>query len=118
MGFPIPRLPPIQTTGDLRPLQAFEPALLQMEVMAIHLRLRPHELRTWLEAAEVFYQSREPIPCHVYVGPGHFSHRWTVGAWCRGRGEVCEMASKPEWALTSGGGSQRQGFGDFVMERC
>ena len=85
----IPRLPPIQASGDVRPLLAWPASALRsdlMTVMALHLGLRPEEarrrgVRGRLVAADVFQSSKVLPDKHVYIGPGHFSHRWQVGPW-------------------------------------
>ena len=86
---PIPRLPPIQSTGDVRPLLDLDPSFLRKDLMtvtALHLGLRDKEMRRLgvpprLEAAEVHALHKDFPPGHIYVGPGHFSHRWQVGHW-------------------------------------
>ena len=85
----IPRLPPIQTSGDVRPLLAWPASALRsdlMTVMALHLGLRPAEAQRRgvprrLVAADVYQSTRTLPDRHVYIGPGHFSHRWQVGPW-------------------------------------
>ena len=57
-----------------------------MTVMALHLGLRPEEAQrrgvpSRLVAADVFQSTRTLPDKHVYIGPGHFSHRWQVGPW-------------------------------------
>ena len=86
---PIPRLPPIQSTGDVRPLLNLDPAFLRKDLMvvtALHLGLRDKEMRRLgvpprLEASEVHALHRDLPPSHVYIGAGHFSHRWQVSHW-------------------------------------
>ena len=88
---PIPRLPPIMSTGDVRQLLHLDPAHIHgdtMTPMAIHLGLRSEDMRrhgvpTRLVASEVKQMYTELPPNHVYIGPGHFSHRWQVGPWTK-----------------------------------
>eukprot|EP00435_Cladocopium_sp_Y103_P018485 s228_g4.t1 len=85
----IHRLPPISTTGDVRSLMDLDPALLRQDLMtpmALHLGLRHNQLHEdWvparLVAAEVKSTYADLPPTHIYIGPGHFSHRWAVGPW-------------------------------------
>jgi len=85
----IARLPPIQTSGDVRSLLDWPAATLRTDLMtatALHLGLRPDEVQRRgvprrLVAADVFQESHTLPESHVYIGPGHFSHRWQVGQW-------------------------------------
>ena len=84
---PIPRLPPIQTTGDVRGLLAFPPEVLREDLMlvtALHMGLRPAQaLDRGVPLRRVSFDIMDKdLPMdHIYIGPGHFSHRWPVGPW-------------------------------------
>ena len=55
-----------------------------MLVTALRLGLRPHETvqRGVLQQKVATDFRDETLPDdHVYIGPGHFSHRWPVGDW-------------------------------------
>lgn len=86
---PVPRLPPISRSGDIRPLLHFEPADLRdelMDIMGFHLGLRPpgrdsHNLPVRVEARSVVGDERSKPADVVYIGHGHFSHRWPPGKW-------------------------------------
>ena len=80
----IARLPPIQTSLLDWPASALRADL--MTAMALHLGLRPAEVQQRgvprrLVAADVFQHSSQLPDSHIYIGPGHFSHRWQVGVW-------------------------------------
>ena len=83
----IPRLPPIHVTGDVRGLLEFPPEFLRSDLMlvtALHLGLRPHEsAERGVPRRKVAADfSDKVLPAnHIYIGPGHFSHRWPVGDW-------------------------------------
>ena len=79
---PIPRLPPIHTTGDVRGLLAFPPEASRSCMTALHVGLRPDEalergapLRR--DASE--FPDKIPPDNYIYIGPGHEPYRWLVG---------------------------------------
>ena len=84
---PIPRLPPIQTTGDVRGLLAFPPEILREDLMlvtALHMGLRPEialDRGVPLRRVASDITDKDLPVDHIYIGPGHFSHRWPVGPW-------------------------------------
>ena len=77
-----PRLPPITTSGDVRPLLHFEPSELRedlMTVMGFHLGLSPpledaSHVPTRLVALDVSQNRPQLHEEDVYIGPGRFSH--------------------------------------------
>ena len=85
----IPRLPPIATSGDVRPLLPFEPSELRgdlMTVMGFHLGLSPpledsSHVPTRQVAVDVLRMRTRLTDGDVYIGPGHFSHRWPLTQW-------------------------------------
>ena len=85
----IPRLPPINTSGDVRPLLHFEPSELRedlMNVMGFHLGLTPpredsSHVPTRQVAFDVLQLRSQLTDMDVYIGPGHFSHRWPLTQW-------------------------------------
>ena len=84
---PIPRLPPIQTTGDVRGLLTFPPEVLREDLMlvtALHMGLRPElvlDRGVPLRRMASDIVDKDLPADHIYIGPGHFSHRWPVGPW-------------------------------------
>ena len=85
----IPRLPPIQISGDVRPLLQFPPACLRqdlMDVMGFHLGLNPPVVRSdfvprRLVAADRLLHGKSLEKSEIYIGDGHFSHRWNPTMW-------------------------------------
>ena len=85
----VPRLPPISLSGDHRPLLQFEPSELRqelMDVMGFHLGLSPPGVDASfvparLVASEVLLTRKHLQENEIYIGPGHFSHRWPLSQW-------------------------------------
>ena len=85
----IPRLPPISLSGDHRPLLQFKPSELRqdlMDVVGFHLGLSPPGVDSSfapsrLVADEVLSDRKQLQPHEIYIGPGHFSHRWPLSQW-------------------------------------
>ena len=85
----VPRLPPISLSGDHRPLLQFEPSELRqdlMDVMGFHLGLSPPGVDSSfvpvrLVASEVLHTRKHLQENEIYIGPGHFSHRWPLSQW-------------------------------------
>ena len=82
-----PRLPPIHVSGDVRGLLTFPPEFLRSDLMlvtALHMGLRPAEARARgvpLRCVAGDIPDRVLPADHIYIGQGHFSHRWPVGPW-------------------------------------
>ena len=85
----VPRLPPIQLSGDVRPLLHFPPDVLRselMDVMGFHLGLKPPGVHSdFVPRREVASTRRERGKTletnEIYIGEGHFSHRWNPTMW-------------------------------------
>ena len=85
----VPRLPPVCQSGDVRSLLQFEAKDLcfhLMDIMGLHLGLRPpgHSVRGLAArvcAADIFARAKSLPPDSVYIGQGHFSHRWKPSKW-------------------------------------
>ena len=85
----VPRLPPVCQSGDVRSLLQFEAKDLRthlMDIMGLHLGLKPpghsgEGLASRVCAADVFAQAKSMPPDSIYVGQGHFSHRWKPSQW-------------------------------------
>ena len=85
----IPRLPPVCQSGDVRSLLQFEATELRshlMDIMGLHLGLKPpghsgQGLARRVTAAELFAEAKSLPPNAIYIGQGHFSHRWKPSKW-------------------------------------
>ena len=74
---------------DVRPLLHFEPSELRedlMNVMGFHLGLTPpredsSHVPTRQVAFDVLQLRSQLTDMDVYIGPGHFSHRWPLTQW-------------------------------------
>ena len=86
---PIPRLPPVCQSGDLRPLLDFEAAELRShmtDIMGLHLGLKPPgyhgvSLASRVSAPSIYAEAKSLPSDTIYIGQGHFSHRWKPGKW-------------------------------------
>jgi hypothetical protein len=85
------RMPPLETAGDRRGWLSMDPRALRewaMAPLAISLGLTPPKQdnpygvpKRW-SAAELLQEVGKVLPAdHVYVGPGHHSHRWPTTKW-------------------------------------
>ena len=85
----VPRLPPIQLSGDVRPLVQFPPQVLRselMDVMGFHLGLKPPGVHSEFVprrevAADRLSLGKTLEANEIYIGQGHFSHRWNPTMW-------------------------------------
>ena len=85
----VPRLPPICVSGDVRSLLELPPEALRQDmlpIMGFHLGLKPpgchrDDIPMRVVAADVLSEQKALHASDVYIGPGHFSHRWPIGMW-------------------------------------
>ena len=85
----VPRLPPVCQSGDVRSLLQLEATELRshlMDIMGLHLGLQPpghsgQGLARRVSAAEIFAEPKSLPSDSIYIGHGHFSHRWKPSNW-------------------------------------
>ena len=85
----IPRLPPVCQSGDVRSLLQFDAIELRshlMDITGLHLGLQPpghsgQDLAKRVSAADFLAQAKSLPPDAIYIGQGHFSHRWKPSKW-------------------------------------
>ena len=85
----VPRLPPIQLSGDVRPLVQFPPQVLRselMDAMGFHLGLKPPGVYSDFVPRREVASNRLSLgktleSNEIYIGEGHFSHRWNPTMW-------------------------------------